>query len=312
LVIFDALMAEKGIAGAARKVGITPSAMSHALRRLRQTFSDELLERTGRGMVPTQRAIEFWASVRAALQQVQHAVDQQLDFDPQTSERTFTVRISDYLVQCAVPRLCARVRAEAPSTTLIVDYLPGDGPGSDNPGDIQIRVCADDWGPEYRQQRLLLNHFVVAMRPDHPAAGREMTLDLYLSLPHLTASSVGQRMIDDRLAREGLSRRVALTVPSLGAVISTLEHSDLCALLPEQWLKLYCAPGRLATAAPPIAGTEFTLDMIWRRQDESDAGHRWLRQLIVEETTLVLWASQWFPDGSPHRLESVAIHAARS
>jgi DNA-binding transcriptional LysR family regulator len=130
LVIFDELMAEKSITRAARKVGITPSAMSHALHRLRGTFNDELLERTGRGMVPTQRAIEFWASVRAALQQVQRAVDQQLEFDPVISERNFTVRISDYLVQCAVPRLCARVRAEAPNTTLarlIHDGIGGQG-----------------------------------------------------------------------------------------------------------------------------------------------------------------------------------------
>jgi DNA-binding transcriptional LysR family regulator len=303
LVIFDALMAERNITRAASRVGITPSAMSHALRRLRDTFNDELLERTARGMVPTQRAIEFWTSVRAALQHMQRAIDQQLEFDPRTSERSFTVRISDYLVQCAVPRLCARVRAEAPHTTLIVDYLLGNEPGSDNPGDIQIRVCADDWGPEYRQQRLLLNRFVVAMRRDHPAAGREMTLDVYLSLPHLTASSVGARMIDDRLARAGLSRRIALTIPSLAAVTSILEHSDLCALLPEQWLKLYCEPGRPATAPPPIADTEFTLDMIWRRQDDGDAGQRWLRQLIVEEFALLFAASDWVADDSPHRLD---------
>jgi DNA-binding transcriptional LysR family regulator len=312
LVIFDALIGEKSVTSAARKVGITPSAMSHALRRLRDIFNDELLERTGRGMVPTRRAVELWKSVRAALEQLQRAVDQQLEFDPRTSERTFTVRISDYLVQCAVPRLCARVRAEAPNTTLIVDYLLENKPGTDNPGDIQIRVCADDWGPEYRQQRVLLNNFVVAMRRGHPAAGQAMTLDLYLSLPHLTASSVGARMIDERLAREGLSRRVALTVPSLAAVISILEHSDLSALLPEKWLKLYCEPGRLITAPVPIAGTEFTLDMIWRRQDEGDAGHRWLRQLIVEELTLVLGAAEWFADGSPHRLERVAVHTPRS
>ncbi len=312
LVIFDALMAERSITGAACKVGITPSAMSHALHRLRRTFNDELLERNGRGMVPTRRAIEFWASVGAALRQVQLAVDQHLEFDPRTSERTFTVRISDYLVQCAVPRLCARVRAEAPNTTLIVDYLHGDGPGSDNPGDIQIRVCADDWGPEYRQQRLLLNHFLVAMRRGHPAASQEMTLDLYLSLPHLTASSVGARIIDDRLAREGLSRRIALTIPSLAAVIAILENSDLCALLPEQWLKLYCEPGRLATAAPPIASTEFTLDMIWRRQDEADAGHRWLRQLIVDEIALLLASSDWVVKDAPHRLGRVPVQAAES
>ena len=106
-------MAEQSITRAAHKVGITPSAMSHALRRLRQTFSDELLERTGRGMVPTQRALNLWGSVGAALQQLQRAVEQQLEFDPSTSERSFTMRISDYLVQCVMPRLCARVRAEA-------------------------------------------------------------------------------------------------------------------------------------------------------------------------------------------------------
>jgi DNA-binding transcriptional LysR family regulator len=312
LVIFDGLMAEKNITRAARKIGVTPSAMSHALRRLRATFNDELLRRTGRGMVPTRRAIELWTSVRDVLQQLQRAVEQQLEFDPGTSERRFTVRISDYLIQCAGPRLCARVRAEAPNTTLVVDYLRENEPGCDDPGDIQIRVCADDWGPEYRQQRLLISRFVIAMRRSHPAAGKEMTLDLYLSLPHLIASSVGARMIDDRLAREGLSRRVAVIIPSVAAVISVLEHSDLCALLPEQWIKLYCAPGRLATAAPLIADSEFTLDVIWRRQDDGDAGHRWLRRLIVEELTLLVGAAEWFADGSPDRLERVAAAAELS
>ena len=312
LVIFDALMAEQSITRAAHKVGITPSAMSHALRRLRQTFNDELLERTGRGMVPTQRALNLWGSVGAALQQLQRAVEQQLEFNPSTSERSFTVRISDYLVQCVMPRLCARVRAEAPNTTLTVDYLPGNEPGSDNPGEIQIRVCADDWGPEYRRQRLVISPFVAAMRPGHPAAHQEMTLDLYLSLPHLIVSSVGQRMIDDRLAGEGLSRRIALTVPSLAGVIAILEHSDLCAVLPDLWLQLYCAPGRLATAALPISGADFTVDLVWRAQDERDAGHRWLRELIVEERACLFAALERAPDGSPHRLEHLPAQVAES
>jgi DNA-binding transcriptional LysR family regulator len=312
LVIFDALMAEQSIAGAARKVGLTPSAMSHALHRLRQTFDDELLERTGRGMVPTPRALDLWRSVGAALQQVQRAVEQQLEFDPSTFERSFTVRISDYFSRCVMPRLCARVRAEAPNITLVVDYLQGDGPGSDNPGDLQIRVCADDWGPDYRQQRLLSNRFVVAMRPGHPSARQEMTLDLYLSLSHLIVSSVGARMIDDRLTREGLSRRIALAIPSLAGVIAVLEHSDLCAVLPELWLKLYCEPGRLATAMLPIAGADFTIDLIWRAQDERDAGHRWLRQLIVDEVAICVAASEWVAGDSPTRLGRVPVLAPGS
>src|SRR5260370_13034400 len=299
-------MAEKSITRAAERVGMTASAMSHALGRLRDTFKDELLERTAHGMVPRQRALELWTSVRAALQQLQRAVDQQLAFDPKTSTRSFTVRVPDYLVQCAVPRLCARVLADAPNTTLTVDYLRGDEPGSDNPGEIQLRVCAGDWGPDYHQQRVLLNHFLVAMRPDHPAARREMTLDLYLSLEHLTTSSVGARIIDERLARQGLSRRIALTIPSLAAGIPVLEPSDLCTLLPDQRIKHSFQPRRPATARPPIADAEFTLDMVWRRQDERDAGHRWLRQVVVEGMILLLAASEWFSEGSPHRIERVA------
>jgi DNA-binding transcriptional LysR family regulator len=130
-------------------------------------------------------------------------------------------------------------------------------------------------------------------------------------LEHLTTSSVGAQMIDDRLIRQGLSRRIALTIPSLAAVIPVLEHSDLCTLLPEQWIKHYCAPGRLATANPPFADSEFTLDMIWRRQDEGDAGHQWLRRLIVEEMILLLGASEWFADGSPHRLERVPVRSVK-
>jgi DNA-binding transcriptional LysR family regulator len=310
LVIFDALMAERSITGAAHKVGITPSAMSHALHRLRQTFGDELLERTGRGMVPTQRALDLWGPVGAALQQMQRAVEQQLEFDPGSSERSFTIRISEYADQCLLPRVCARVRREAPNTTLIVDYLLGNAPGFDDPGDIQIRVCADDWGPDYRIQHLLTSRFVVAMRSGHPAAGQDMTLDRYLSLPHLVASSVRGQVIGDRLARAGLSRRVAVTIPSLAGVIPILEHTDLCAVLPEFWLKLYSAPGRLVTAALPIAPVDYTIDLIWRVQDERDAGHRWLRRLIADEEARLLAAADWVAGDSPNRLDRAPVDAA--
>src|SRR5260370_9454903 len=94
-------MAEKSITRAAERSGMPTSALSHALGRVRDSFNDELLERTAHGMVPSQRALELWTSVRAALQQLQRAVDQQLAFDPKTSTRSFTVRVPDYLVQCA-------------------------------------------------------------------------------------------------------------------------------------------------------------------------------------------------------------------
>ena len=290
LVIFDALMTEKSITGAARKVGITPSAMSHALQRLRQTFNDELLERKGHDMVPTQYALDLAQSVHTALQQLQKAVDQQLAFDPRTSERSFTLRISPYLADSLLPRLCARVQAEAPTTALVVKLPLGYGPGFDDPGDLLLCVCSEAWGAEYRQQRMLRNRFMVAMRHGHPAAGMEMTQDCFLSLRHLIVT--GNGTINNKLAPKGRSRSIALALPSLATVIPVLEQTDLCALLPEQWIKLNCEPGRLATAPVPLADFAFTVDMIWRSQDDDDAGLRWLRRLIVEEFAVIYesWA----------------------
>src|SRR5580692_11228879 len=114
LVIFDTLITERSPAGAAEKMGITPSAISHALRRLRRTFNDDLLKRTPRGLEPTLRGQQLAASVRDALQLLQRAVNQQPNFDPATSERTFKLHTSVYLVRCLLPRICARLRAEAP------------------------------------------------------------------------------------------------------------------------------------------------------------------------------------------------------
>jgi DNA-binding transcriptional LysR family regulator len=111
LVIFDALMAEKSLSEAARKVGMTPSAASHALQRLRTTFNDPLIERTARGMVPTRRAQDLIKSVREGLQQLKHGIDNQLDFEPATAARAFNIRLSDFMMDCLLPRLCARVRA---------------------------------------------------------------------------------------------------------------------------------------------------------------------------------------------------------
>jgi len=191
LVIFDALMAERSITGAACKVGITPSAMSHALHRLRRPSTMKLLERkrTRHGSDPTRnrvsghrwarpcdkyslRLISIWNSIRV----------------PQSALHGADFRLHGPVRGAATLRKGA---AEAPNTTLIVDYLHGDGPGSYNPGDIQIRV-APTLGPGVPPATLLLTTFSSRCGAGIRAASQEMTLDLYLSWPHLTASSVGR------------------------------------------------------------------------------------------------------------------------
>jgi DNA-binding transcriptional LysR family regulator len=287
LVIFDALISEQSITGAAKKIGISQSAMSHALRRLRQTFNDDLVRRTPRGMIPTQRALNLATSVRTALNHIRQGIAEQLTFDPKTSERTLSIRLSDFFVACLLPRLCARVRAEAPRLKLVVDYPPhGTVHPLDESADIQLLAC-DDSGPdqEYRQQRLYRGRFVVVMRRGHPAAKMRMTPGLYRQLPHLRVFNwiIGSRALDDALERRGLATRPAVTLPSLSAVIPIIKHTDLCAILPEPWVNLYASPRTLAVSPLPKMDVEFTVDQKWHRRDDKDPGLRWLRRLIQEE-----------------------------
>jgi DNA-binding transcriptional LysR family regulator len=285
LVIFDALMLEKSITGAAKKVGMSPSAVSHALQRLRRTFNDPVIQRTPHGMIPTQRAKDLISSVSPALQQLQRGISQQLHFNPTSSERSFSIRVSDFLIGCLLPRVCARVRSEAPGVMLVVEHLPGTGGETYAPGDIQLRVGARFLGPEFKRKRIWRDPFVIVMRRDHPASKQKINVGRYAQLPHLDVSSaiIDTRTLDDVLASKGLARRAAVTIPSLAGVIPILLHTDLCAILPEQWIRLYSNPDELVTAPLPLAGVEYAVDMIWHSRDDKEGGHRWLRELITQE-----------------------------
>jgi DNA-binding transcriptional LysR family regulator len=312
LVILDAVLAEKSVTRAAKRLGMSASGVSHALDRLRRTFNDPLIERTPHGMVPTQRAQDLGRHVREALKELRHGLAQQLSFDPATSERSFNIRLSDFLTGCLLPRLCARVRAEAPAITLIVGHLEADGEGPQEAGDIQLRVDAAIRGREYRRERIWRDRFIVAMRHGHPAVQREMTLQVYAELPHLDVASaiIDTRPLDEVLDAKGLARRVMITIPSMAAVVAILEHTDLCAVLPERWLTLYSEPGRLAVAPLPLQGIDYNVDMIWHRRDDNDSGHRWLRTVIAQEfATLYAPAAgrQRNGAGGPHKLNRARL-----
>ena len=284
LVIFDALMAEKSITRAAKTIGMTPSAVSHALQRLRQTFGDPLFERTQTGMRPTRRARGLVGFVRAALHNLQHGISQQLEFDPATSSRSFSIRQSAFMSDCLMPRLCARVRAEAPGVRLIVGQISEDEEAHEA-GDLHIRVAARLHGPDFRRQRIWRDSFVLAARHGHPAAAKKLTQNELLKLPFLDVASaiIDRRTLDDVLRAKGLARRTMVTIPTLAGVIAVLEHTDLCAILPRRWVMLYSAPNVLAMAPLPFDGIEYTVDMVWHASDEKDLGHHWLRRLIAQE-----------------------------
>jgi DNA-binding transcriptional LysR family regulator len=287
LVIFDALIEERSITAAARKVGVSQSAMSHALRRLRETFKDDLFRRTPSGLVPTTRALHLASTLRLALNEIGTGLNEHFQFDPKTSSRTFHVQMSDYAVGCLLPRMCARVRAEAPGVKLIVHHPNQTNPFElDTVTDLQLLVCAPSRPPSgYKVEHLKRSPFMVVMRRDHPIAKAKMTPKLFLGLPLVRVDTgvSGRWILDDELARRGLSRNIVLNIPSLTGIIPILKHTDLCAILPKVWALLYSQPGDLAMSPLPMPGFDYTVDLVTGSRYERDPGHRWLRQIVREE-----------------------------
>jgi DNA-binding transcriptional LysR family regulator len=287
LVVFEALMDTRSVGRAAQKVGMSPSAMSHGLRRLRATFDDELLKRTADGLVPTLRALDLVDPIRAALRQIQYSLARQLDFDPKTSERTFKIQFSDYFFTGGVlTDVCTRVQAEAPGVKLIVEHLaPGAGLDLGDTGSIRVQVnFGDGANAPYERERLLEERFVLVMRRSHPAARKRMTPELFCTLRQLRLSlpASGANRLDDFLGRHGLSRRVALEIPNPLWLLSIVRKTNLCAIVPERWTELRGHGSELALVSLPVSEDRFAVDQLWHTRNDRDAGHRWLRGLVAQ------------------------------
>jgi DNA-binding transcriptional LysR family regulator len=280
-------MTEPTVTRAAQKVGISQSAMSHAIGRLRRVLNDDVVRRTPRGLVPTPRALQFALRTRGLLRDLEHSFDEQLSFDPKTSERSFHIRMSAYSFGCLMPRLATRLREEAPRLTIRFDHLPVPGESDSDPGDIQIRACSVPVpGAGHLRMQLLADRLMLTMRRDHPAANQALPMDDFLALPHIGGAGAiaGTAMFDQALARKGLKRRIAVTTPSWPEVIPIILGSDLVAVLPQPWVAFYIEPERLALRPlPPAIAMPFIVEVVWNARDDRDAGHRWLRRLIETE-----------------------------
>jgi DNA-binding transcriptional LysR family regulator len=285
LVTFEAVLAERSVSAAAERLGLTQSAVSHALRRLRTTFGDQLLVRTSDGMEPTPRALQIAAVVSEALGQISQVIDEQKGFDPQVSERSFTLRVSEYVAPFLLPTLCSRLRREAPRLTLRVAHFdPREADGRIGPDEIHVRTAS--LAPAAAAsvgQRLLEDEFVVLMSTSHPQAGRPMTLERYLELPHMkvAAAALGTNMIDDALGIRGLRRNVVLTVPSWFEMRGVIAGTDLVAAMPRRWAGDPAFSEGCVWQHLPLEEVVFAVDLRWRVRDARDPGHRWLRELIA-------------------------------
>ncbi|WP_438017751.1 LysR family transcriptional regulator [Sorangium sp. So ce315] len=285
LVVFDALLAEGSVTRAAARVGLSQSAMSHALGRLRALIDDPVLVRTPRGMIPTPRAQELAGPIREALAQIEATVARSPRFDPATARRSFSVATVDYVELILLPRLVQKLFADAPFVDLVARPYDSDMWGSMETGKVDLAIGMFPTVPAgFYRQRLLEEHYTCVVRRNHPVVRSKLTLKMYTSLPHALISPRGDGggRVDEVLAEQGLSRRVALQIPHFLVAAHIVAQTDLVLTVPARIAQVFADMQALRVMKPPLELGGFSLDQVWHERQAKDPAHMWLRGIFAE------------------------------
>jgi len=284
LVTLDVLLAEGSVARAARRLRLSPSAMSRALARLRETTGDPLLVRAGRGLVPTPRAIELRERVGQLVQDGSAVLRPVEKIKLEQLVRTFTLRTSEGFVENFGAPLIARISAEAPGVRLCFVQKPDKDstPLRDGLIDLETGVVEQSTAPELRVQSLFHDRFIGVVRLGHPLSKGKITPARYAAGRHIYVSRRGRDLgpIDEALKSLGLEREVTTIVGGFSTALALARASDLIASVPERHT------GNLRDGmfsfTLPVVTPEITVSMLWHPRLDADPAHRWLRGHVRE------------------------------
>jgi DNA-binding transcriptional LysR family regulator len=283
LVVFDAVMQDRSVTRAGKRIGLSQPAMSHALNRLRDLLKDELFVRTPTGMRPTPRAEQLAALLRQALSELQRALQPET-FDPATADRRFSLAINNYAAVVVAPPLATAVSAAAPSVQL--DLRPSgtlDLIESLDCGDLDLAIGSlDSFGERFACTQLLADEFVMVMRRRHPAGRGALSAKVLAGLTHLDISSSGENtdFLDAWLTEQGQTRRITLRAPYLSAR-AILTRSDLAATLSRRIAEEFVRTDPLQVHELPVKSPVVRTTMLWHRRLDTQPAHRWLREMII-------------------------------
>lgn len=287
-VAFDALLEERNVTRAARRLGLTQSAVSNALRQLRVVFDDPLFIRRAQGVEPTARALAVAEPIRRGLLAFGSALAPAI-FDPKTAERTFALATSDYVELVLLPPLLRRLAVEAPKVR--IDVLPWglhEVPPALARGEADLMLgYYAKLPPGHREEPLFHEEYVGIVRRGHPTVSSRPSLRAWASVPHVLvsqqrAASAQVTGIDRALAAKGLTRKVGVRVSHFLIVPSIVARTDMVASLSKRIAEPQAKALRLVTFRPPLALPKSTVGQVWHDSVDADPGHAWLRRVVRE------------------------------
>ncbi|QHF44713.1 LysR family transcriptional regulator [Pseudomonas sp. S35] len=283
LITLDVLLAEGSVAGAARRLGLSASAMSRALARLRETTGDPLLVRAGRGLVPTPRAMALREQVSCLVQDAHAVLRPARSLDMAGVVRTFTLRTSEEFVERFAPALLVRIAREAPGVRLrFVNKTDKDSTLlREGRVDLETGVVDPATSPEILTQALFRDRLVGVVRRGHPLSKGDIGAARFAQGQHVYVSRRGQDrgQIDEALETVGFTRQITSIVAGFSTAMALARDTDLIASVPECYTvnrrDLFCF-------ALPLTLPTFTVAMLWHPRLDADLAHRWLRGCLRE------------------------------
>jgi DNA-binding transcriptional LysR family regulator len=286
LVVLDELFRSRSTTLAARRLGRTQSAVSHALARLRAVFDDPLLIRVGPSLRLSATAERMQAPLREVLLQAQGLFSKSSGtFDPSTIERTFRIAGSDYAEMITMPRLLPVLREKAPGVDVVSLFLGDDVERAVQARDIDLAVVTQLRGLSgILQQRIRHEEMVVLLRRGHPALRKRLTARSYAELDHVLVTPRGLpgSAVDSALEPLGLSRRVVLRIPHFAAAAHIVAKTDLVVTVVAGFADEIAERWRLATLPAPVEVHGFTFSIGYSSSYQDDPAHRWFREQVVD------------------------------
>ncbi|MBX2803564.1 MAG: LysR family transcriptional regulator [Myxococcales bacterium] len=286
LVSFDLLLDERSVRGAARRAGLSASAMSHTLSRLRDLLGDEVLVRAGRQMVPTPRAEALAVPVKELLARARGVLASAQDFEPRALKRRFRVVCTDHVATVLFTPAEAVFAEGAPGVDLVLAPLTPDTMPDLRSGRVDAAIGVfPEAPPEIRMRRLFADRFVTVCRPDHPrlASVRTLSLAAFLAENHLLVAPRGEPvgLVDRVVEANGHRRRVSRALSSFLAAIWHVSATDALLTVSHRLVRAVAGQLPLKVFVPPVALDDYTMMLAWHPRVDKAVEDRWFRSVLV-------------------------------
>lgn len=284
LTTLEALLLERSVSRAARRLHLSQPALSAQLARLRALFGDPLFVPSHRGMTPTPLALQLQQPLGAALAQLRQVVTQARAFDPARDSFTVCIGASDYVQSALLLDFALALRAQAPGVRVALRAADGPRlPAQMEKGEVDLAVLTPEGiADSLRSRPLFEESYAFIARRGHPALRRPLDVEGFCALDHVMVSPRGGSFstpVDDMLDARGLQRRVVLSASTFHSVLDLVEGSDLVALVPARLVA--GRAGRLRVMAPPLPVAGFAIHMAWHDRNHGDAAQRWVREQLA-------------------------------